>query len=164
MKAGLNHFDKATGVLERGIALFPRSIVLLSRLAHTYMVMDRLKKALKAWQAVLEIEPDYFDGLLGSAWILDLMGDKEGARSFYERALRVEPENKFLRKNYALNLASSGRVKEAIALYKRQKMDYPDDHEILQDLGIAYGLGGSSAGRSRTWKRRLISTRRPWPF
>lgn len=142
MKARLKHFDEATRVLERGIALFPGSTVLLSRLAHTYMVMGRLKKALEAWQAVLEIEPDYFDGLLGSAWILNLMGDKDRARVFYEKALRVEPENKFLRKNYALNLATSGRVKEAIELYERLKTEYPDDYEILQDLGIAYGLAG----------------------
>ncbi len=142
MKAKLNQFDEAVSTLERGIALFPKSLLLLSRLAHTYMVMGRLKKALAAWETVLEVEPQYFDGLLGSAWILDLMGDKEKARSFYEKALEVEPENKFLRKNYGLNLATTGKIKEAIEVYERLKSDYPDDYEVWQDLGIAYGYAG----------------------
>ncbi len=142
MKARLNEFDEAVTVLERGIALFPESVMLLSRLAHTYMVMGRLKKALDTWQAVLALEPHYFDGLLGSGWILDLMGNKEEARSFYERALQVEPENKFLRKNYAMNLATSGNLREAIEVYERLKSDYPGDYEVWQDLGIAYGYAG----------------------
>lgn len=96
MKARLNLFEEAIIVLERGITLYPESVVLLSRLTHTYMVMGRLKKALAAWANVLEVDPQYFDGLLGSAWILDLMGEKDEARTFYEKALQVEPENKFL--------------------------------------------------------------------
>lgn len=142
MKARLNLFEEAIIVLERGITLYPESVVLLSRLTHTYMVMGRLKKALAAWANVLEVDPQYFDGLLGSAWILDLMGEKDEARTFYEKALQVEPENKFLRKNYAMNLATSGRIKEAIEVYERLKSEYPEDHEVLQDLGIAYGYAG----------------------
>ncbi|MDH7513846.1 MAG: sulfatase-like hydrolase/transferase [Clostridiales bacterium] len=142
MKARLNQFGEAVSVLERGIALFPESVMLLSRLAHTHMVMGRLKKALDTWQAVLTLEPYYFDGLLGSGWILDLMGNKKEARSFYEKALRVEPENKFLRKNYAMNLATSGKIREATEVYERLKSDYPEDYEVWQDLGIAYGYAG----------------------
>jgi len=114
----------------------------LGRLAHTDMAMGRLQKALDAWQAVLVIDPNYFDGLLASAWILDLMGKKEEARGFFEKALAVEPENKFLRKNYAQNLATTGNLKEAIGIYERLKQDFPDDYEVLQDLGIAYGYAG----------------------
>jgi len=107
------------------------------------MVMGRLQKSLDAWQAVLVIDPAYFDGLLASGWILDLMGKKEEARAFLERALAVEPENKFLRKTYALNLATTGNLKEAIAVYERLRQDFPDDYEVLQDLGIAYGYAGA---------------------
>jgi tetratricopeptide (TPR) repeat protein len=106
------------------------------------MVMGRLQKSLDAWQAVLVIEPKYFDGLLASGWILDLMGKKEEARGFLEKALEVEPENVFLRKTYAMNLATSGSLKEAIAVFERLRQENPADHEVLQDLGIAYGYAG----------------------
>ena len=152
IQAKMNHFDEAVRILERGIAALPGSVTLLSRLAHTYMAMGRLQKALDAWQAVLVIDPDYFDALLASAWILDLMGKKEEARGYFEKALAVEPENKFLRKNYALNLATMGNLKEAIGIYERLKQDFPDDYEVLQDLGIALGYAGDINGAIESLK------------
>lgn len=141
-RAKMNEFEEAIRVLEQGIARIPGSEVLLSRLAHTYMVMGRLEKALDAWQAVLVIDPRYFDALLASGWILDFRGKLEEARTFFEKALEVEPENKFLRKYSAENLAKRGKIKEAIDVYERLKEDYPDDYEVFQDLGIAYGYAG----------------------
>jgi tetratricopeptide (TPR) repeat protein len=70
------------------------------------------------------------------------MGQKEEARGYFEKALAIEPENKFLRKNYAMNLATSGKIQEAIDVFKILVSDYPDDYEIWQDLGIAYGYAG----------------------
>jgi arylsulfatase A-like enzyme len=142
IQAKMNQFDEAILTLERGIDAVPGSLTLLSRLAHTFMVMGRLQKSLDAWQAVLVIDPKYFDGLLASGWILDLMGKKEEARGFLEKALEVEPENVFLRKTYAMNLATTGSLKEAIAVYERLRTENPSDYEVLQDLGIAYGYTG----------------------
>lgn len=142
MEAKLGKFEEAVRVLERGLIALPGSVTLLSRLGHTYMAMGRLKKALDAWQAVLVLEPDYFDGLIASGWILDLMGKKEEARVFLEKALKIEPENRFLRKTFAMNLATAGNLKEAIGVYERLKQENPGDAEVVQDLGIAYGLAG----------------------
>jgi arylsulfatase A-like enzyme/Flp pilus assembly protein TadD len=142
IQAKLNQFDAAIQTLDRGIAAIPGSVTLLSRQAHTYMVMGRLQKSLGAWQAVLVIDPAYFDALLASGWILDLMGKKEEARGYLEKALAVEPENTFLRKTYAMNLATSGKLKEAISIYEKLRQENPGDYEVLQDLGICYGYAG----------------------
>jgi len=142
MQARMGQFEEAIRILEQGIAKVPGSEILLSRLAHTYMVMGRIKKALDAWQAVLVVNPRYFDALMASGWILNLMGNKEQARGFYEKALEIEPENKFLRKNYAMNLATTGKIKGAIDVYEHLKEDDADDYEVLQELGIAYGYAG----------------------
>ncbi|MGB7293983.1 MAG: sulfatase-like hydrolase/transferase [Candidatus Aminicenantales bacterium] len=142
IQAKMERFEEAVGTLENGIAALPGSVTLLSRLAHTDMVMGRLQKSLDAWQAVLVIDPGYFDGLLASGWILDLMGKKDEAREFLDRALEIEPENRFLRKTSAMNLAVTGKLKEAIAVYESLKRENPSDHEVLQDLGIAYGYAG----------------------
>jgi len=142
MYARCEQFNEAVKALQRGLILFPQSITLLSRLAHTYLVMGKLQKSLETWASVLEIDPQYFDGLLGTGWILDLMGKKEKALNYYERALNIEPENKFLRKNYARTLGTSGRISEAIRAYEELKKNYPDDYEILEELGIAYGYAG----------------------
>jgi tetratricopeptide (TPR) repeat protein len=138
----MNEFDEALRVLEQGVARIPDSEVLLSRLAHTYMVMGRLEKAMDVWQAVLVTNPRYFDALLASGWILDFTGKLEEAGVYFNRAQEVEPENRFLRKYSAENLAKRGMIKEAINVYELLKEDYPDDYEIFQNLGIAYGYAG----------------------
>jgi len=139
MYAKMRKFDETLRILEQGIERIPGSEVLLSRQGHTYLVLGRLKKALESMQAVLKINPRYFDALLASAYILGIMGKKEEALGYYEKALEIEPENKFLRMNYALNLATSGRPHQAIEVLNTLKIDYPDDYGIYQNLGITYG-------------------------
>jgi len=142
MQAKMGQFEEAIRILQQGVKKIPESETLLTRLGHTYMVTGRLKKALEAMQAVLEVNPRSFDALLASGWILNFIGQKEEARGYFEKAMIVEPENKFLRKNYATNLATSGKIQEAIAVFKILISDYPEDYEIWQDLGIAYGYVG----------------------
>lgn len=142
MKAQMMEFDETIRILEQGLEKIPESEILLSRLGHTFMLLGRVKKALEAFDLILKNNPRYFDALLGSAWMLDLIGQKEDAQGYFRKALEVEPENKFARKYYANSLASTLRFNQAIAIYLSLKQDYPDDHEILQDLGIALGYVG----------------------
>jgi arylsulfatase A-like enzyme/Flp pilus assembly protein TadD len=142
MKARMMKLDETIQILEKGIEKLPDSEILLTRLGHTFMATGRLKKALDAFGRVLKNNPRNFDALLGSAWMLDLMGQREDALSFYQRALAIEPENKFARKNYALSLATSGNLNQAIEIFRGLKRDFPDDYEVYQDLGIAYGRVG----------------------
>lgn len=155
MQAKMRQFDDAIRILQQGVEKIPKSEMLLTRLGHTYMVTGRLKKALEAMQAVLEVNAQSFDALLASGWILNLMGQKEEARSYFEKALTVEPENKFLRKNYAMNLATSGKIQEAIAVFKNLINDYPGDYEIWQDLGIAYGYAGKISDSIDSLKKAI---------
>lgn len=162
MYAKAKKFDEAIQVLEKGIQKIPDSEILLSRLGHTYLVLGRSKKALESMQAVLKINPRYFDALLASAWILGIMGKKEEALSYYKKALEIEPENKFLRMNYAINLATSGMFDEAIEFYNSLKIEYPDDYQIYQNLGITYGNLGD-LDKSVENLERAISIH-PTPF
>jgi arylsulfatase A-like enzyme/Tfp pilus assembly protein PilF len=142
MKAQMMAFDETIRILEQGLEKIPESEVLLSRLGHTFMLLGRVKKALETFDLILKNNPRYFDALLASAWMLDLIGQKDDAQGYFRKALEVEPENKFARKNYANSLASIQRFNQAIEIYLGLKEDYPDDHEILQDLGIAFAYVG----------------------
>ena len=142
MKAQMMEFDETIRVLEKGLEKMPESEILLSRLGHTLMLLGRVKKALETFDLILKNNPRYFDALLASAWMLDLIEQGDDAQGYYRKALEVEPENKFARKNYASSLASSRRFNQAIEIYISLKRDYPDDHEILQDLGIVLGYVG----------------------
>ncbi len=143
MKTEMKEFDQTVRILEQGLEKMPESEVLLSRLGHTFMLQGKMKNALDTFGLILKKNPRYFDALLGSARMLDLTGQKEEAQKYYRKALEVEPENKFARKNYASSLASTRRLDQAISVYLGLKKDYPVDYEILQDLGIAFGYAGN---------------------
>lgn len=135
-------FDEAIQTLKKGAERIPNSEILLPRLGHTYLVTGRLKEAFETMSRVLRINPRNVDALTVSAGVMETLGNKEGARGFYEKALAVEPESKYLRMSYASNLASSGKIKEAIDVYRRLAQDEPGDAAVFQDLGLAYGLSG----------------------
>jgi arylsulfatase A-like enzyme/Flp pilus assembly protein TadD len=160
-QARLKKFDETIRTLQQGISRIPNSVVLLSRLGHTYLVTGRLEEAYKTMAEVLKINPKYVDALTVSAGVLDTIGDREAARGFYERALAVEPESRYLRISYAANLASSGLLDRAIEVYKKICEDNPDDSAARQYLGIAYGVKGDFASAIESLKQAVII--RPTP-
>jgi len=136
-------FDQAVQTLKSGIAKIPRSEILLARLGHTYLVTGRLEESLETMAEVLELNPRNVDALTVSAGVLDTLPRKDEARAFYEKAIAIEPENKYLRLSYASNLASGGLLDRAIEVYRKLTRDYPDDQVLFQYLGIAYGVAGN---------------------
>lgn len=154
-QARMKKFDEAIETLKKGIEKIPDSEILLSRLGHTYLVTGRLNEAFAAMQQVLETNPKYFDALTASAVILDTLRKKEEARGYYEKALAIEPENKFLRTSYALNLATGGKIPEAIEIYTRLIQDYAGEYILYQNLGIAYGVSGNYAKAIENLKQAI---------
>lgn len=138
----MQKFDAAIQTLLRGEEKIPHSEALLSRLGYAYLAAGRYEEAFGAMAQVLQINPRHVDALTMSAGILDILGKKKEARDFYERGLAIEPKSKYLRLNYAQNLASGGMIAQAIDTYKGLVNDYPDDHVLYQDLGAAYGSAG----------------------
>ena len=154
-QARMKKFDEAVLTLKQGAERIPDSEPLLARLGHTYFVTGQLNEALAAMQQVLEINPKYFDALTVSAIILDSLGRKEAARDFFARALNIEPENKHVRMSYALNLATGGKIPEAIKNYHQLIQDYPGEYTLYQYLGIAQGMTGDYANAIGNLKQAI---------
>lgn len=142
IQARLNNLDQTIQILNQGIDKIPDSQLLLARLGHTYMVTGRLNEAFSTMQKVLALNPEHMDALTVSAVVSDSLGNKEEGRIYYEKALAIEPENKYLRMSYALNLATGGDIPEAVRIYSSLIQDYPQEYILYQYLGIAYGVLG----------------------
>jgi len=135
-------FDQAIETLNKGMARIPDSEILLVRLGHTYLVAKKFAEALETMNKVLVLNPQDVDALTVCAGILDSTGQKDEARSYYERALAVEPESRYLRMSYAANLAYGGKLREAIEVYKKLIDDFPEEQAFYQYTGIAYSYLG----------------------
>ena len=144
-QAQLKQFDRTIATLQRGIEKIPDSEILLARLGHTYLVTGKLDEAFATMQQVLDLNPRYFDALTACAVILDNTGQKDEAHNYFKKALAIEPENKYLRVNYARSLATGGKIPQAIQAYSALVQDYPQEYILFQYLGIAYGVAGDYA-------------------
>jgi tetratricopeptide (TPR) repeat protein len=154
-------FDQAIRTLNNGIARIPDSEILQVRLGHTYLVTGMFREAFEAMNKVLGLNPRNVDALTVCAGILDTEDRKEEARTYYDRALAVEPESRYLRMSYAGNLASSGRLKEAIEVYKKLIDDFPEEQAFYQYIGIAYSYLGEYDQAVSFLERALASLPTP---
>ncbi len=148
-------FDAVIETFGKGAAAVPGSEMLLSRLGHTYLFTGRPAKALETMRLILEKNPEHFDALTVSAIVLDSAGSAEEARTYMERALAIEPENKFLRVNLGRNLASSGRGPEAVEIFSSLVRDHPADAYVFLNLGLTYGMTGDFPGAIENINRSL---------
>ncbi|HCS49918.1 MAG TPA: hypothetical protein DIW61_17395 [Candidatus Aminicenantes bacterium] len=125
-------------VLESGNRRIPDNLILLSRLASLYVRGQRLGEAVATAQAVLRMDPQYFDALYIAGLSLVNMGKWAEALGYFERAMDIEPENMSLELQYAFCLVANGRGAEALKIYDRLKKNNPRDYRIYQDMAIMY--------------------------
>lgn len=142
VQARQKNMGAAVATLKLGLERIPGNETLLLRLGYTYLVEERTQEAFETMGDALQRNPKSVDALTAVAVILDNTGRKARASEYFEQALAVEPENKFLRTAYAGNLASSRRLEEAIAVFLGLVKDYPKEIAFTRQLGIAYGMSG----------------------
>jgi tetratricopeptide (TPR) repeat protein len=59
------------------------------------------------------------------------------------------------RRTMAMNLASTGDLAGAIALYKALVADFPGDHVLRQHLGVAFGVAGDFAKAIESFEQAI---------
>jgi arylsulfatase A-like enzyme/tetratricopeptide (TPR) repeat protein len=142
VQAEQNRLDKALETLRLAQTRLPDSELLLVRLGITYAAAGKVPEALETMAKVLAMDPNNVDALTVSGNLLDTGGRREEARAYYERALAIEPESRFLRLNYAANLAAAGRMREAVEIYKGLVEDFPEEPGFSLYAGITSSFLG----------------------
>ncbi|UCC39773.1 MAG: sulfatase-like hydrolase/transferase [Candidatus Aminicenantes bacterium] len=137
-----NRLEEAYEVCKKGVKVSPENIPLHDGLAKVSFLLNKYQEALRECDAMLALNNNYFNALTMTGFIYNRLGENEKAIDYLQKAVSIEPENKFLLLDYARILATAGRAEEAIKVYNRLKIDYPDDYSIYQSLGITYGNTG----------------------
>lgn len=136
-----------------------------------------LKGALEDLDVLLRDKPDYGS----SAWetraiIRAGMNDAKGANDDFQQALRMDPQNPKIQKNYAvfkstlsidpdalaeadrlseqgIQLAQKGQLKEALSLFQRAGELSPKDMRNKVNIGNCLHAMGDLPGACRSWKQ-----------
>ncbi len=154
-QARLKDFTGAVATLRQGLDRLPDSELLMTRLGYTYLVMSKPQEAAEVMGNILKIHPHSPDALTGLAVILDGTNRRDEARGYFEKALAVEPESKFLRTAYAENLAAGGRMPDAAGIFEALIKDYPKDPAAPKALGAAWARAGDFGKAAEAFLRAI---------
>lgn len=151
--------DKASGHLERAVAIAPEDPEFKKNLADFYHVrLSRTEDALKLYLEVLQAKPNDVLTLMTAAHILVGLRRCEEARTYYRRALEIEPWNREAKENLARlpepgcgrnpsvdpdaryseirQLAEKGDAHVARSRLETLLADHPDHALAHNDLGV----------------------------
>src|SRR5262249_32250811 len=115
----------------------------------TYLAKDKPREALSEFEAVIAVEPKQLRALNGAGIALDLLGRPREAQQAYRAALAVKPDDPASRNHLGLSLALSGNYDEAVAELSQLNAGSGATARIRQNLALALGLKGDTAGMAR---------------
>ncbi|KAM4883343.1 LOW QUALITY PROTEIN: protein O-mannosyl-transferase TMTC1-like [Thomomys bottae] len=97
------HHDKALSAIDHALQLKPKDPKVLSELFFTkgnqLREQNLLDKAYESYQAAMELNPDQAQAWMNMGGIQHMQGNYVSARTYYERALQLVPDNKLLKEN-----------------------------------------------------------------
>lgn len=82
-------------------------------------------------------------------------GNTAGARNYYEKALRWQPENGILLSHYTVVLLRTGAAREALAAGEHAVRVAPESADAYAVLGAAQYASDRTADAIHSWKRSL---------
>ncbi len=126
--------------------------------ASVYHDADDSEAALTAYEAVLDLDPDYLVALNYVAYSLADSGkDLDRAVVLAERAVEMAPENPYVRDTLGWAYFRVGRLEEAAAELETAVKLGGTDAVILEHLGDVYGEIGRLEDAVDAWSRALVA-------
>ena len=164
----LKRFGEADQLLGHFIRTTPRDLRILVVYARNATTAADREATLERWQAVLAVDPNYFEAHLRLAMGFEASAAEAKASLHFQRARELSPDHPELIKSLAAHLARKGHVREAATIYARVVEQFPKESEqllsyarILIDLGdvkTADGLLGRGSSLRKP-DRRLLEAR-----
>ena len=113
--------------------------------------------AMKAFEAVLAVEPQSIDALRGLAALALEREAWDQALELQARLIENGERSPELFYNTGLLLQKSGQIEDAIKLYREAIADKPDFAEALLNLGHALKEAGQQEEARKYWKQAVAA-------
>ncbi|HWE45614.1 MAG TPA: tetratricopeptide repeat protein [Caulobacteraceae bacterium] len=129
-------FLEAADVLEKGLEEYPNDLELLTALGLCLDKSGQAKRAVSAFDTVLQALPDFAPAHHGKGLALERLADPEGAERHYRAAADLMPDFADALGSLAVFLARRGRQEEARPFAERALAINPDNVEAR--LALAF--------------------------
>jgi len=112
--------EKALLYLEESVVIDPANMTARKNLADLYLNLGTLGEGLKIYMKIIEENPDDMEALLKLGEVCEKFGRTEGAKLFYKKALKLQPENNLIKERLKI-LAGKRELKKNRKKPKRNK-------------------------------------------
>jgi adenylate cyclase len=158
-------FREAQALLNEVLVLEPDYIPALNLLARLYYRIPKsegmsgeqnVEEIHLLAERVIELEPDGMSSLLWQGWFAYRDHDYQAAARFYEKALRVDPNDVNLLRVVVVLLVEIGRAEEAVTVGIRLAHRDPACRVCVGNLAWAYSQVGKYEEAAQTLESNLV--------
>lgn len=123
------------------------------RLGNVYAELSRREDAIAAYEAALDLKPEYVEVLVNLGATLNDRGEPERALPLLQKAVELRPEDAKGHVNLGNTYYGQGQFPEAIAEFLKALEVDEKAYEANYQLGVAYADAGIYREAIREWKR-----------
>ncbi len=127
-----------------------------SQLGYFYFTEGRQQAAANAWRQVVLSAPEYDGGYLNLGIVSHLLGRREQARRYYEKAIELAPESSY--DAYA-NLGAihfdEARFADAVTMYERALSIRDSDASVWGSLGYSLAYSDQATRAEEAFRRAI---------
>jgi len=140
--AQIQRWRNSFTLFEHTLAVTPPNLRIEHNLGMALGVSDRYDEAAAHFEKALQIDPNFYDGLVVMGVTRAHQGRLPEAMEYFRAAIRSQPDVPKARVQLAHALWQEKHDEAALEEMRRASQLAPKDPDILADLGLALGLAG----------------------
>jgi tetratricopeptide (TPR) repeat protein len=140
--AQIQRWRNSFTLFEHTLAVTPPNLRIEHNLGLALGVSDRYDEAAAHFERALQIEPNFYDGLVIMGVTRAHQGRVPEAIEYFQAAIRSQPNTPKAHVQLAHALWTQNRDQEALEEIRRALQFAPKDADILSDFGLALALAG----------------------
>jgi protein O-GlcNAc transferase len=130
--------DRALKLIARALKLGPDAPIVIYNAAAVFFRCGQPHRARVFWERLVQLLPRSAETFWNLASYHSAQNDASAAEMYYRKVLELDPNLPGLHMNLGNMLKNSGRIGEAISLYREGACRYPQ--EISQSSNVLYAL------------------------
>ena len=130
--------DRALKLIARAMKLGPDAPVVIYNAAAVFFRCGQPHRARALWERLIQLLPRSTETFWNLAMYHSAQNDLSAAEMYYRKVLELDPDLPGLHMNLGNMAKSSGRIEEAIPLYREGARRFPQ--EICQSSNVLYAL------------------------
>jgi tetratricopeptide (TPR) repeat protein len=157
--------DEYEEFLTKAHELKPEEVMISVYLAQFYFYKKRLEDSIRVYEAILEKNPDYLDGVFWLGVLYEEVGRRPDAIDMWKRALKIDDHHAPTLNSLGYVYAEEGiHLNEAEKMVKRALEKEPDNGVYLDSLGWVYFKKKEYRKAEEYLKKAVVSMQDPVIF